>query len=99
MTPNTINILEQISTLFASRQNITCAVLFGSRALERERLGSDIDLAIKWDISSHDILDMKLAYDDLYLPYRIDIIAYDTISNPALRDHIDRVGKVIFEKR
>ena len=30
--------------------------------------------------------------DDLLLPWKIDIVLFDKIDNPALRDHIDRVG-------
>lgn len=34
--------------------------------------------------------------DDLMLPYSFDITNYSTISNVALKDHIDRMGKVLF---
>ena len=33
---------------------------------------------------------MKL--DELDLPYKIDLINYNAITNPALKEHIDRVG-------
>jgi len=33
---------------------------------------------------------MKL--DELDLPYKIDIVHYNTITNEELKEHIDRVG-------
>lgn len=31
-------------------------------------------------------------YDDLYLPWKMDVSVYSTLSNADLKDHIDRVG-------
>jgi hypothetical protein len=37
--------------------------------------------------------------DGLYLPYFYDVLDYSKISNPDLKEHIDRVGKVFYSKR
>jgi len=34
--------------------------------------------------------------DDLLLPYKIDLALYSQIDNPALREHVDRVGVVLY---
>jgi len=36
--------------------------------------------------------------DDLLLPYKIDLSIYHKIENNQLVDHINRVGKVFYEK-
>jgi len=39
-----------------------------------------------------DLLDIHLRLDELFLPYKIDLVIYDNITEKALREHIDRVG-------
>ena len=68
-------------------------VLFGSRAKGNFREGSDIDIAVMGngvDIGQKDRFLLK--YEDLYLPWKLDLIFYETISEPALKEHIQRVG-------
>ena len=36
--------------------------------------------------------------DDLLLPYNFDLSLFSSLSNPSLREHIDRVGIVIYDK-
>ena len=37
--------------------------------------------------------------DGLYLPYFFDVLDYSKITNPDLKDHIDRVGKLFYSKK
>lgn len=68
-------------------------ILFGSRAKGNFREGSDIDIAIKSEgFTVEDRSKLLLQYDDLYLPWKLDIVVYSDISEPALKEHIDRVG-------
>ncbi len=67
------------------------AILFGSRAKGDYRRGSDIDLAIIGN-------EREVAYrlnEETNLPYFFDVIHLQKISNEALREHIERVGKAI----
>lgn len=67
------------------------AILFGSRAKGNYRRGSDVDLAIIGD-------ERSVAYrlnEETHLPYFFDVINLQKISNKPLREHIERVGKVI----
>ncbi len=76
------------------------AVLFGSRANGCQKPGSDIDLALDGDhLSLVDILHIENEFDDLMLPYRIDLANLAAIDNPALREHIDRVGIDFYASR
>jgi len=37
-------------------------------------------------------------FDEEYIIYKFDIVAFDSITNEALKEHINRVGKIIYEK-
>lgn len=78
--------------------NIREALIFGSRAKGNFRPGSDIDLALKGvGLTLKDILRLTAALDELDLPYHIDLVIYDRITEPDLKDHIDRLGIDLFQ--
>lgn len=77
--------------------SIKKAVIFGSRAKGNYKKASDIDIALFGDQLDQIVLEISGKLNDQGpLPYKIDVLAYSTIDNNALRDHIDRVGIVIF---
>jgi len=87
--------IQQTLRLFPA---ISGAILYGSRAKGNYRPGSDIDLPLKGNELSHqDLLDIELAPDDLLLPYKIDLSLHHQLDNPQLIDHIDRVGKPLYQ--
>ncbi len=80
------------------------ARLFGSRAKGNYKSGSDIDVVLFLETEQsnsrtkvvnelHDHLEEALP-----LPYFFDIVDYDSINNDALKEHVDRVGVVIYKK-
>lgn len=76
------------------------AILFGSRAMDIYKEASDVDIAILGDRVTDDLA-AKIKFDfeeDTYLPFYFDIIAYPTITNEALKGHIDHKGVVIFRR-
>lgn len=74
-------------------------VLYGSRAMGRHHVGSDIDLTLKGDQIPLSLLHrLTQAVDDLLLPYTFDISIYNHISNESLKDHIQRVGVVFYRR-
>lgn len=84
---------QQILYLIAKHPEVNRVVLFGSRAMGTFRPGSDIDLALFGSGDMHGIINqILLGYDELYLPWKLDLISYNQITNPDLKDHIDRVG-------
>jgi len=85
--------LEKIRKVFCKYPQVKQVILFGSRAKGTHREGSDIDLALKGrGLDSRLLTQIALDYDKLYLPWKLDVIIYDTIENPELKDHVDRVG-------
>ena len=76
---------------------VRTAVLYGSRAMGRHRFGSDIDLTLMGDLDLTTLNAISNELDDLMLPYMIDLSAFDLIDNEALKQHIERVGKVFYQ--
>ena len=90
---------EAICNVFSQIQSIDKAVLYGSRALGTYRDGSDIDLTFFGDALTQDTLgDIADALDDLLLPYQFDLSIYSELNHAELQAHIDRVGKVFYER-
>ncbi len=72
------------------------AVLFGSRAKETFRRGSDVDLAVK-GCSDSDVTSLSAALnEETVLSYFFDVVAYEKISSQELLEHIARVGVRIY---
>lgn len=68
-------------------------VIFSSRAKGNYKRGSDIDLAVKGGGVTHrTIAALHSDLEDTALPYFVDVVAYNHITNTALKEHIDRVG-------
>ncbi len=86
-------IVASFEQVFENNSKIDKAYIFGSRAKGNYKDGSDIDIAIKGDdLTFKDILHCTGKLEELNIPYKIDLLDYDKIKEPALKDHIDRVG-------
>lgn len=86
--------IQSILLLFPEFKQIK---LFGSRAKGSNKPGSDIDLAIMDEgINESRIMKLKEAFDESSLPYHVDILHYPSLTQEALKEHINRVGVSIF---
>jgi len=84
----------QIQQVLKSIPSITGATLYGSRAREDYRVGSDIDITLTGDaIMYSDLLRAYTELDDLMLPYSFDLSIFSRISNQLLKQNIIREGK------
>ena len=90
--------LDTLNTIFRKYSGIQKAILYGSRAKGNYRKGSDIDITLLTDntFTRRDLLHITGDFDDSDMPYFVDVSIYDKLSNPDLKAHIDRVGKVIY---
>ena len=85
---------EKLSKLLKSVEQFRSVKIFGSRALGTFKEGSDIDIAVYGnDINRHLIRKCKIDYENLNLPYQLDLIHYESIDNPELKRHIDEFGQ------
>ena len=88
-----------ICTVLKQYNGIEKAIIFGSRAKNTHKKGSDIDIALKGHISWEIVSAIKAKLEDnLPLPYFFDVVDYDALSNPDLKAHINRVGHIIYKK-
>ncbi len=91
--------LKDVVKIISQNTKIKQIILFGSRAMGTFHNGSDIDIALVGeDLGLTDLSEILVNLDDLYLPYTFDLVIYNRISEPALIDHINRVG-IEFYKR
>ena len=72
------------------------AKIFGSRAMGRQRPNSDIDIAVWGNIDTTEVSRLHSELDELPLPYLFDVRVYDAIEYRPLREHIERVGRVLY---
>ena len=93
-------VIERICAVFEKYMFIEEAVLYGSRAKGNFKVSSDIDIALKGkQIELPQVAQISVELDDLLLPFKIDLTVYDKIKNTELTEHIDRVGKTIYNKK
>ena len=92
-------VIESIVSVLSSNPKITKLVLFGSRAKGTFHAGSDVDLALIGSaLNLEDILTASIEIEKLNQPYKFDFVIYERIKEPALVEHINRVGVVLFER-
>ncbi|MFA5257096.1 MAG: nucleotidyltransferase domain-containing protein [Opitutales bacterium] len=89
--------LVLICRVLESFPNLGKAVLFGSRAKGTARRNSDIDIAVFGLDSALDVERLSMVLDELPLPYKFDVVGFESIGNPALREHIERAGVALYE--
>ena len=91
--------LETIIAVLKKYPGIEQAIIFGSRAKGNCKHGSGVDLVLKGNVED---IAPEISYslnEDSLLPYKFDVLDYNSISNQNLIDHINRVGIVFYEKK
>ena len=92
-------VLDQILSVFLSYTKVEKAILYGSRAKGNYRPGSDIDITLFGKgLTILDLHNLEIMLDELYLPYSFDLSIFEKLQNEDLIDHINRVGKVMFDR-
>lgn len=73
-------------------------ILFGSRAKGNYKKGSDIDLAIKGKACTPELaVDIESFINEVMtIPYNVDVVDYNSLKKKELKEHIDRVGILLF---
>jgi predicted nucleotidyltransferase len=82
--------------LYPFAGNIESVGFFGSRATGKYRPNSDIDMVIYGDLSEKNTDRIATLFGDSKLPVKVDVIAYNHITYPTLKAHIDAVVKTLF---
>ncbi len=91
--------LEEIRAFARKYPSIEKIVVYGSRAKGNYRPGSDVDLVLVGkDLKLSDQLAFWNDLEDSYQPYFFDVAILHQIQNDSLLEHIQRVGKVIYQR-
>ena len=92
------NILEQLRRVFGQYPDLKAVKLFGSYATGRATSRSDIDLATLGIEDRRRVARLALDLEDLPIPQKCDVQAYENIGYEPLKRHIDQRGVVIYQK-
>jgi uncharacterized protein len=89
-----------IITTFLNCAEVEQVVLFGSRAKWNYQQGSDIDVAIKGKACTLKtaLTISAILNEQLPIPYQVDVVDYNSLASTSLKEHIDRVGVVFFDR-
>lgn len=93
------NQIGTLHSIFGQYPNIDQVILYGSRAKGNYKPGSDIDLTVKGEYISIDLLNaIKTQISNSTLPYLVDLSNYKELSNIELIEHINKVGIVFYQR-
>ena len=92
------NIIRSVTETLRNDPRILGAAVFGSRAKGNYKPYSDVDIVLYGDLNPLDVERVSCDLDELPFVYKFDVVAYGLVSNPDLREHIERVGVSIYEK-
>lgn len=91
--------LSELRDCLRNVPEIRRAVVFGSRAMGNYKEGSDVDLALFGeDLSFREISRILNEMEESSFPYVLDLLIYDRIDNPKLREHIDHFGRELYQR-
>ncbi|EAQ68967.1 putative nucleotidyltransferase domain protein [Synechococcus sp. RS9909] len=91
---------DKVLRCIDAHPSVQRVILYGSRALGRQRSGSDVDLCLMAPtMTLAELLELGGELDDLLLPWRIDLQLLHLIDHPPLLDHLQRVGRVIWQRQ
>lgn len=87
------HIIDTLIEVFESNPKVHKAFMFGSRAKGNYRVDSDIDIAIKGQhLNTDDIISLSVSFETKGITKKVDLLDYNSIKEPELKEHIDRVG-------
>lgn len=94
-------IIEDMVNILKKYEEVESAKIFGSRARGDYQKASDIDIALFGDKLTFSI-NTKIFYeiDNLYLPYKIDLINFNSLGEKnTIRDNILKEGVEFYAKQ
>ncbi len=99
MTPPGLTELEVglLGRVFGAHPEVRAVRLFGSRAKGTHKPWSDVDLALSGELNELGAAAIAAELDELPLPYLFDVVVFEQVRLPALHEHIERVGWLIYK--
>lgn len=97
LTEQQLKIIRRILAQFVDK--IDRVDLFGSRAQGKHRPNSDIDLVLQGNIDEKTTDRIWTLFSESSLALRVDVLVYDRIKKPALKNHINLVSFPLFTQK
>lgn len=89
--------LKALQNVFSKYPEIESVVLFGSRAMNTHKHGSDVDLLLRGKkIDFGTVANVHGDLADTTLPYFFDVLSENTLESPELKEHVRRFGVVVY---
>lgn len=90
-------VMQDLISCFKQSPHIEQVRIFGSRANNSYKDGSDIDLAVfAKNMSPAEFTTLWGSIEDLPIVFKIDLLHWDHLTNPELKEKILSEGKVIY---
>ncbi|MFZ2897430.1 MAG: nucleotidyltransferase domain-containing protein [Saprospiraceae bacterium] len=91
--------MRTITGILRKYPDVRQVCLFGSRAKGTFHAGSDIDLAImNTGVLESTIRRLQSDFEESSLPWFVDIVDFTSLTHEELKDHIRRVGVMVYER-
>jgi predicted nucleotidyltransferase len=91
--------MKVFQDIFRQYPEITKVQIFGSRAKGNFKTGSDVDLAVMNEgVDTRTLLNVRGAFEESSLPYKVDLVYPITLKHTELKDHITRIGIIFYER-
>jgi predicted nucleotidyltransferase len=92
--------IKTINTVIGKHNDVEEALIFGSRAKGNYKKGSDVDIVLNGEKITRDtILTISSELNnETIMPFRFDVLNFNTIKNEELVAHIQRVGKTVYRQ-
>jgi predicted nucleotidyltransferase len=92
--------IEKINSVFEKYHDVEEVILYGSRAKGNYRNSSDIDITLKGEKLTADLLSkIETDIDDLLTPYLFDVSIFKELNSPELESHINRIGVAFYRRK
>jgi len=92
--------LSAIRQILADFPAVEKAILYGSRAKGNYRHGSDVDLTLIGEqLDLRTLAKIAGRLEESPIPYQVDLSIFGQIENANLREHIERVGVVLYQRQ
>lgn len=86
---------QRLLQVLAAEPAVRQVWLYGSRAMGRQRQGSDIDLTLVGEeLSGDTLLGLMQTIDDLMLPWSVDLSLHARL-DAEVRNHVERIGRLL----
>ena len=91
--------MELLQRVFSSIDGLEEVILYGSRAKGTYKPFSDIDITLKGSrLTEEELAEVCCKLSESSLPYFCDVSIFHHLDSPSLIDHINRRGKLIYQR-